>query len=254
MLKKKKNGGGGGSYKKMASKKKVCSPYSNCPPSWNERGTLRTGLIAVGVRTSGHGGRPRVGKTGHLATQSLGPGAPPNMSRSWKKGALPMSVIYKATWDVLRSADTSMMVSALPVIRNLDFQLMNTEQFPQCLCFMVLNSWIYLWDTTSGLDCYYLFLTWLLVHIFQSSEDLLEKLLCYFLGWAQRCSFCVCTCQSSLNFKATLHFQEICSFHCQNKQTNKTLQIAAAWIIFTDKTLGIFNWLCTWGPCYKQIQ
>lgn len=39
----------------------------------------------------------------------------------------------------------------------LDFQLMNTEQAtPQHLCFMVLNSWVYLWDTTIGFGCYFL--------------------------------------------------------------------------------------------------
>lgn len=137
---------------------------------------------AVGARTSGQGDNLRQRKQATWQLRVLGLELLPTCAAPEKRTPFPCHWFTKQRETSSCQPTCSMMLSALPAIWNPDFQLMNTEQIPQCLCLTVLNSWIYLWDTTSGFGCYVLFLTWLLVHIFQCSEDLLEKPLCYFLG------------------------------------------------------------------------
>lgn len=59
--------------------------------------------------------------------------------------------------NVPRSASAPHGDASIAGDSELDFQLKNTEQVtPQHLCFMVLDSWVYLWDTTIGFGCYFL--------------------------------------------------------------------------------------------------
>lgn len=125
---------------------------------------------------------------------SLGPGAPPNMGHSWKKDAHPMSVIYKATWGVLKSAST--LEDAVSMASDSESRLSINKHWadsPESLLygFQFLDLFVahhyWFWLLFFVLD--------LVVgqHFSTQWRPTWKTTLLWFLGWVHRCSFCACS-------------------------------------------------------------